>query len=150
MDGIAIPQNNDSPSFHRYDTANKEQPLKGFPSNKDPGQHHKPIDSSEKRPQDARLDYSLRVERNYVPDKGAMLAALRIVLGLPRALLKPGQEHVDASTKIISFLLAEASLHLSEDYHLWRQVRLEREYRVRDSRENEHERVLECRGRPVP
>jgi hypothetical protein len=32
------------------------------------------------------FDNSLHIERMYVPDKPAMLAALRVVLGLPKQL----------------------------------------------------------------
>jgi len=35
---------------------------------------------------DRRLDNSLHIERHYDPDKPAMLAALRVVLGLPKQL----------------------------------------------------------------
>ncbi len=39
-----------------------------------------------------RLANTLRVERNYVPDRKAMLVALRVVMGLPRTLPGRGQE----------------------------------------------------------
>ncbi|MFH1485677.1 MAG: hypothetical protein ABIH46_06375, partial [Chloroflexota bacterium] len=39
-----------------------------------------------------RLDFRLQVERHYTPDRTAMLAALRVVLGLPKVLPKPRRE----------------------------------------------------------
>ncbi len=38
------------------------------------------------------VDLSLRVERHYEPDRQAMLAALRVVLGLARQPKRTGQE----------------------------------------------------------
>jgi hypothetical protein len=45
-----------------------------------------------------RLDDNPTVERSYDPDRSAMLAALRVVLGLPkRALAEIDEEHDETS-----------------------------------------------------
>ena len=42
-----------------------------------------------------RLANPIRVERNYRPDRKAMLAALRVVLGLPKPLPGSGRRDSD-------------------------------------------------------
>jgi hypothetical protein len=45
-----------------------------------------------------RLDHSPNIERSYTPNRKVMLAALRVVLGLPkRALAEIDEEHDETS-----------------------------------------------------
>jgi hypothetical protein len=45
-----------------------------------------------------RLATAITVERVYDPDTTAMVAALRVALGLPHQLPQPAQEHPRATT----------------------------------------------------